>query len=273
MTSAISYSDINSEYPIPGKDNDSQGFRTNFSLIKSGLETASDEISLLQAGKADLITANYFANATPSTTTGTGAVVIAGGVGIAQDLNVGGNITFAGGGNALSTSTLAPSMLPGGDVTFYGTYGEPTFNTSYTLLGNKFFPRTISVGRENQDTAINLVYGATTASSQVIIHSSVQNAGGVGIRLVGPSSGSFIKFARRAVGNPAETELSTITHDGTNLTVSGPVKFLGTVIIPTANPASTDPGEPGQVAQGNGYFYVCTGTNTWSRIQLTATGF
>lgn len=269
MTSAISYTDINSEYPIPGKDNDSQGFRTNFSLIKSGLETAGSEISLLQSGKADLITANYFANATPSYNTGTGAVIIAGGVGIGQDLNVGGNISF-GSGIAISTGTSAPSMMSGGDVTFYGTYGQPTFNTNYILLGNKFFPNTVAVGRANPDVSINLIYAATTQSSQTVIHSSVQNASGTGLRLVGPSSGSFMKFVKRAVGNPAETELSTITHDGTNLTVSGPVKFLDTVIIPTAQPMMADAGVAGQVTQGGGFLYVCTGTNTWSRVQLTA---
>ena len=39
---------ININFPIPGVDNDSQGFRTNFSKVQSALEVASAEISDLQ---------------------------------------------------------------------------------------------------------------------------------------------------------------------------------------------------------------------------------
>jgi hypothetical protein len=43
------YSDaININFPIPGVDNDSQGFRTNFSKVQSALEVAGSEISDLQ---------------------------------------------------------------------------------------------------------------------------------------------------------------------------------------------------------------------------------
>ena len=49
MTSAINYSPIDTTYPVAGKDNDSQGFRDNFTAIKNGLQTASTEISKLQS--------------------------------------------------------------------------------------------------------------------------------------------------------------------------------------------------------------------------------
>ena len=49
MTSAINFSPIDTTYPVAGKDNDSQGFRDNFTAIKSGLQTAKTEISKLQA--------------------------------------------------------------------------------------------------------------------------------------------------------------------------------------------------------------------------------
>lgn len=39
---------ININYPIPGVDNDSQGFRSNFSSIRESLKIAGDEISRLQ---------------------------------------------------------------------------------------------------------------------------------------------------------------------------------------------------------------------------------
>ena len=48
MTSAINYSAINTAYPVAGQDNNSQGFRDNFTAISAGLSTAKTEISALQ---------------------------------------------------------------------------------------------------------------------------------------------------------------------------------------------------------------------------------
>ena len=60
MASEISYSGIDGDYPVAGQDNDSQGFRDNFSLIKTGLQTAQSEISTLQTNTAKLNEANDF---------------------------------------------------------------------------------------------------------------------------------------------------------------------------------------------------------------------
>lgn len=64
MSSTITnYSNsININYPIPGADNDSQGFRTNFSKIQSALTVASNEISNLQVNSVNLSTTNDFGN-------------------------------------------------------------------------------------------------------------------------------------------------------------------------------------------------------------------
>lgn len=48
MTSAINYTSIDENYPIPGQDNNSQGFRDNFNVIKVGLGQAKTEITALQ---------------------------------------------------------------------------------------------------------------------------------------------------------------------------------------------------------------------------------
>lgn len=48
MASNITATDINADYPIAGQDNDSQGFRDNFSLIKNSLLSAKSEIEDLQ---------------------------------------------------------------------------------------------------------------------------------------------------------------------------------------------------------------------------------
>ena len=48
MASLINPTNIDGTYPIAGQDNDSQGFRDNFTNIKNNLETARIEISALQ---------------------------------------------------------------------------------------------------------------------------------------------------------------------------------------------------------------------------------
>lgn len=60
MTSTIVYSTIDEAFPVAGKDNDSQGFRDNFSIIKTALTTASTEITGLQSGVARVDGANDF---------------------------------------------------------------------------------------------------------------------------------------------------------------------------------------------------------------------
>jgi hypothetical protein len=48
MTSAINTNGINVNYPIPGVNNSSQGFRDNFAVIRTDLNTAASEITNLQ---------------------------------------------------------------------------------------------------------------------------------------------------------------------------------------------------------------------------------
>jgi len=49
MASNINPTNINILYPVAGQDNDTQGFRTNFSNILSNFSVAKTEITALQA--------------------------------------------------------------------------------------------------------------------------------------------------------------------------------------------------------------------------------
>lgn len=62
MTSSITnYSSlINPAFPVAGQDNDSQGFRDNFTNIQNALSQASTELSDIQLTYAKLDTANDF---------------------------------------------------------------------------------------------------------------------------------------------------------------------------------------------------------------------
>ncbi len=60
MPSNIISGTIDGAYPVAGIDNDTQGFRDNFTIIKTGLATATSEITGLQANTAKLNESNDF---------------------------------------------------------------------------------------------------------------------------------------------------------------------------------------------------------------------
>ena len=60
MASNINYIAIDETFPIAGRDNDSQGFRDNFSVVKNNFAEAKGEIEDLQLNTARLDAANDF---------------------------------------------------------------------------------------------------------------------------------------------------------------------------------------------------------------------
>lgn len=64
MASNITATNIDADYPIAGQDNDSQGFRDNFSLIKNSLLSAKSEIETLQTNTIKNDANNDFNNTT-----------------------------------------------------------------------------------------------------------------------------------------------------------------------------------------------------------------
>ena len=49
MASAIDPNDIDGSYPVAGQDNNSQGFRDNFTNTKQNFQYAYEEITAIQA--------------------------------------------------------------------------------------------------------------------------------------------------------------------------------------------------------------------------------
>ena len=60
MASNINDTGVNKDYPVAGQDNDSQGFRDNFNIIKDNFVAAKSEIETLQTNTAKLNVANDF---------------------------------------------------------------------------------------------------------------------------------------------------------------------------------------------------------------------
>ena len=60
MASTIISETIDAQYPVAGIDNDTQGFRDNFQVIKDNFEKAKNEITVLQDGTVKLDSDNNF---------------------------------------------------------------------------------------------------------------------------------------------------------------------------------------------------------------------
>lgn len=64
MASNIVSNSIDENFPVAGQDNDSQGFRDNYAVIKTGLATAASEITDLQNNTAKTnVDSNFAGNA------------------------------------------------------------------------------------------------------------------------------------------------------------------------------------------------------------------
>ena len=97
---------IDPTFPVPGQDNDTQGFRNNFANIKNSLSRAAEEISDLEIIQIAL--ANQIGNFTAPTSFN-GSVVTATSI-VSQTITNSGDITsnrFIGDGSLLSNLNVA----------------------------------------------------------------------------------------------------------------------------------------------------------------------
>jgi hypothetical protein len=107
---------VDVQFPVPGQDNDTQGFRTNFGAIVSALETAQREISNLDIEQVGII--NQLSNITDITTFN-GTVVTATII-TATVITSSGNITANGkfiGDGSLITNISMPAITSIGTLT------------------------------------------------------------------------------------------------------------------------------------------------------------
>ena len=159
MSSNIDTSGINTQFPVQGTDNPSQGFRDNFSSIASQLDIAASEITDLQ----DAVN-NVTFTLNTATATVLGGVKIGSGVDISGD----GTISVPPGAYTLTTATttqlggvkIGSGVNISGDGTISvtpGAYTLPTA-TANTLGGVK-----IGTGINITNGVISIAagYGAT----------------------------------------------------------------------------------------------------------------
>ena len=90
MSSLINPTNIDITYPIAGQDNDTQGFRTNFTNIKNNFVQASLEITALQANTSVIQNGVFNGNVVTS------LISSANSISISSNVNIAGNLTTNG---------------------------------------------------------------------------------------------------------------------------------------------------------------------------------
>jgi len=168
MTSAINPNDIDGAYPVAGQDNDSQGFRDNFTNTATNFQYAADEITDLQNNavlKAALtgttldndMNGSLLYNFEASQVSGTlvplgttsGIVTLDWSAGSYQTLTTGGSVT------------LGFSNFPASGVSASIVLRITVSSTSYTLT----LPAAVSIGTSNlQGYTSNVITFSTTGT-------------------------------------------------------------------------------------------------------------
>jgi hypothetical protein len=155
MASTINPNNIDGAYPVAGQDNDSQGFRDNFTNTKTNFSYAAAEITDLQ-NKAVLKSAL------------TGTVL---------DNNMGGSILSNAQLQDMSETKVSLASVVGSQILNYeaGPYFTLTLGGSVSLSFSNF-PAAGSVGRcRLQVTVNNLAYTLTLPVAVSVGTSNVQN--------------------------------------------------------------------------------------------------
>ena len=144
MASSINPSNIDGTYPVAGQDNDSQGFRDNFTNTKTNFTSAKAEIELLQTNSVSLSAINDFnfagtisealfknnADTVNEISTAAGTITLSHATAIIHTITLSGSATLA--------LTNWPATGKGGRMRFIVTIA----NTAHTLT----LPAAVTLG-------------------------------------------------------------------------------------------------------------------------------
>lgn len=244
--SAINTGSINVNYPTPGVNNSSQGFRDNFTAIKNNLNTAASEITDLQnkaivkSALNGIVLNNDMANTQ-----------------ISNALTQGFRQTTYNLGNNLSG--VITIDCTNGDV----QYGTVTGNASLE------FTKWSVAGTQSE---VQVILTVATPSINITIPASVS----IGRATIENLSGNIIN-PLSSLGNNAVLHYTFITKDcGTSIEIvpiNRPRRASQLITTVPTSSVGAQGDKSGTVAVDSTYLYVCTAnydgtTNIWKRVTL-----
>lgn len=219
-----------------------------------------------------------------STSASTGTLVVTGGVGISENLYVGGIANLAastpkvtynvGGSNFANYLNLQPTtsnsesrviIAPSGTATnsalmLQSNSSVDTANSEYFGFGGGF-----SGSVSGSWNFGSMVYGNTTGNSRPISF-SVSNSTDGRIEAVRILNTGQVDV-KRSIASTSTTTGALTVAGGTG--IAGNLFVGGNLNIATSTPASSSAtGTAGTIAWDASYIYICTATNTWKRVAI-----
>lgn len=246
--SAINTGTINVNYPTPGVNNSSQGFRDNFTGIKNNLDTASSELTDLQ-NKAVVKSALDGTN-------------------LNNDMN---NTLIS---NALTLNFRATTFSLGNNLSGLVTVDLTKGDVQYgTVTGNVSleFTKWAPTGTQSK---VQLILTVASPTLQITLPTSVT----IGKSTIENCTGNVITvLGSLGLDTPSVLHYTFTTTDcGTTVEII-PMNRPRVATQLTVNPPATSKGvrgdKAGTVTVDSSYLYVCVAnwdgtTNIWKRVAL-----
>jgi len=237
MSSNINPNNINGNFPVAGQDNDSQGFRDNFTNILNNFSFASSEITDVQNSVNNFrlyIATNgnvspYYANVDQNLTVNKTSSLI-GDVLASANVTISGNLIVTGNIYETGTITINQQEIVAGNIT---TSGNIVANNITTLRGTN---GNLSLDPDGS--------GWITANGNIRVSGNISNVAGlqaVAIGNVTPGSGAFTtgsfsgNVSAGNISTPAGGLITTTTLGATGITVTGNVNANGGNIVTTSS--------------------------------------
>ena len=241
MASSINTGNIDGAYPVAGQDNSSQGFRDNFTNIKTNFGYAKSELEDLQ----------------------TKAVLKAGLTGVALDNDMGGNLLYNVEISQLAMSKYAAGVLAGSVTLDYsnGYYQTLTTSASITLAFTNF---PASGKHAEMAVAVTVAGVAHTVTLPAACTVGVNTVPGISSNVITfPAAGQYLlKFTTDDNGTTIAVEYAQAPG------IAGAIKF-GTIAAAIGSAGDTT----GMVSIDASYIYICTAdydgsTAVWKRVAV-----
>jgi hypothetical protein len=221
MSSNINPNNINGNFPVAGQDNDSQGFRDNFTNILNNFSFAATEINALQ-----------------SATTSVQTVVQSNGNIEAYYGNIAQGLTVNKTTHLIGAATLDSNLYVTGSTNLAGNLNVTTANITVASMGNVTISNLIQAGSHSSSA---YQYFAPTGNVTYSMYSNITR---------------FILNPSGTITNMAVT-LPTANIDGMTVTLSSTAQITNLQVNPNSGCTLT-PGANILLAGGTGvtYFFL-----------------
>ena len=235
--SSINPNNIDGTYPIAGQDNDSQGFRDNFTNIKNNFTFAYDELTDLQS-KAVLKSAlngSTLDNTLTYTSLNTSGNLLATGLSVFGNTTLGlagvvsgqfhtvvGNITQTSSGGAVyinTTGNISAAILTAGQISTTGN----VLATGLTVFGNVVHAGgTRDTGYQFSAPTANVAVSALPGKSRLILTPIATISFGANVTLPGGN----VDGTTYSISSNVATTLSVQASNGTSVDPYGNVQLV-----------------------------------------------